>query len=173
MAQQVLAIAFDKETRGDEALLTLLHLQQERNLDLGDAVVVIKDKNDRVRLRQTMDITPERGALTVGWWGFFLGLLFAGPVGGLVEGAAAAGIGALYGKLVDRGLKDDWIKETAARLTPGTSAIFLLITSANRELVAKELARFDGTLLYSDVPDDFRALIQEAMAHKDLQPTVQ
>ena len=88
MAEQIIAIAYDKETRADEALLTLVHLQQEHNIELGDAVVVTRNRDGKVRLHQTMDITPERGALTVGWWGFFLGLVIAGPIGGLVEGVA-------------------------------------------------------------------------------------
>ena len=78
----------------------------------------------------------------------------------------------MIGRLVDRGLKDDWIKETAQRLTPGTSALFLLINSVNREVALKELGRFEGTVLYTDVPDDFRAEIQAALREKDVQPIV-
>lgn len=172
MAQQVIAIAFDKETRADEALLAFVHLQQEHSIDLGDAVVVLRNQDGRIRLRQTMDVTPGQSALSFGWWGFFIGLLFAGPVGGIVEAAAGGAIGAIVGKMVDRGLPDDWIKETAQRLTPGTSAIFLLINSVNREVVLKELGRFEGTILYTDLPDELRAEIQEALRHKDFQPTV-
>jgi uncharacterized membrane protein len=172
VAEQVIAIAFDKESRADEALLTLVHLQQEHNIELGDAVVVKRNAEGKVRLHQTMDITPERGALTVGWWGFFLGLVIAGPIGGLVEGVAGGAIGAVIGKLVDRGLNDDWIKETAQRLTPGTSALFLLINSVNRDVALKELSRFEGSVLYSDVPDDFRAEIQAALRDKEIQPTI-
>ena len=62
--QHILAVRFDKPTRADEALLALLHVQQEGGIELADAVVVAKTPEGRTIVRQTVDITPGRGALT-------------------------------------------------------------------------------------------------------------
>jgi uncharacterized membrane protein len=163
MAQQIVAVAFDKITRADEVLLALVHLTQENAVDLADAAVVSKDDNGRVRLRQTVDISPGRGALSGSWWGLLVGLLVGGPLApvGMVAGAAG---GALYGKLVDTGLNDQWMRDAGETLAPGTSAIFVLINELNLPAVLTELGRYEGKVIYTDFPDETRAALEEALS---------
>jgi len=159
--QHILAVRFDKPTRADEALLALLHVQQEGGIELADAVVVAKTPEGRTIVRQTVDITPGRGALTGAWFGTLIGLLFGGPIGGAVAGAAS---GALYGKLVDIGLDDDWVKEMADWIDPGTSALLLLVSDpVVRADALRELGRFDGMLVTTTFPDDVRTALEEAL----------
>src|SRR3546814_4687422 len=93
---------------------------------MNDAVIVSKGDDGGTRIVETVDVTPAKGALSGTWWGMLAGLLIGGPVflGAAVGGAAA---GALYGKLVDKGLQDDWVKDMAAWIAPGTSAWLLLV----------------------------------------------
>jgi len=168
MAQSVIAIAFDKQTRADEVLLSVSHLQGEHVLKLADAVVAVKDMAGHLHLRQTTDPSAGQGATSGGWWGAFIGLILGGPIGLIGGGAIGAAAGGLYGKLVDTGLDDVWIKETAAHIAPGTSAIFLLTEIANREVALHELGRFEGTVLYTDLPPDTRALVEQELAPRPL-----
>jgi len=159
--QHILAVLFDKPTRADEALLALLHLAQEGGIELADAVVVAKTNEERTIVRQTVDVTPGKGALTGAWFGALVGLLFGGPIGGAVAGAAG---GALYGKLVDIGLDDGWVKQMADWIDPGTSALLLLVNDpVLREGAVKELGRFDGTVITTTFPDNVRRTIEQAL----------
>lgn len=168
MAQSVIAIAFDKQTRADEVLLSVAHLQGEHILHLSDAVVVVKNLAGKLHLRQTTDPSATQGATSAGWWGAFIGLILGGPIGLIGGGAIGAAAGGLYGKLVDTGIDDNWIKETSAQIAAGTSAIFLLVEIANREVALHELGRFEGKILYTDVPPETRALIEQELAPKPL-----
>ena len=66
------------------------------------------------------------GAVGGGFWGVLIGLIFMNPLLGLVVGAGA---GAVAGALSDVGINDDFMKQLAEKLTPGTSALFVLVDS--------------------------------------------
>ena len=112
-------------------LLSLAHLQGEGKVQMHDAVIVAKDGEGRSRTVETVDVTPAKGALAGSWWGLLCGVLVGGPIAiaGLIGGAAA---GALYGKLVDRGLEDAWVKSMAAWIDPDSSALLLRSTDKLR-----------------------------------------
>lgn len=162
--QQILAIVLDKPTRANEVLLTLANLQGEGRLKMHDAVVVAKDGEGRTQIVETVDVTPAKGALAGSWFGLLGSLLIAGPAGlAVILGGAAAG--ALYGKLVDRGLEDDWVKEMAAWIDPGTSALLLLVEPGFDHQVVEELKRFEGTgeVAFSTLPSETRSEIEAAL----------
>jgi uncharacterized membrane protein len=169
--QQILVVALDKPGRASELLLALTNLANEGKVRMHDAVIVAKDDEGRSSTVQTVDVTPARGALAGAWWGMLGGLLIAGPVflAGAIGGAAA---GALYGKLVDRGLDDDWIKEMAHWVEPGRSALLLLVDAGFDDDVVTEIGRFEGIghVAYTTLPPDTKAEIENALAGADRQP---
>ena len=156
--EYLLAIAFDKPNRASEVLVNLMHLQQEGAVRLGDAVVLAKDDGGRARILETIDVTPGKGALMGTWWGLLAGL-FVGPLA-IVGGAAA---GALYGKLVDKGLADDWVRQMAEWLEAGRSALLLLVTVDDKAQLLTELARYGGELVSTDMPEPLRQELEEAL----------
>jgi uncharacterized membrane protein len=170
MADELVAIVFDKPTRADEVLLNLSHLQQQGAIKLADAVVVTKNPEGKAKVRQTVDLTPGRGALAGGWLGLLLGTILAGPLGGIFAGAAAAGSGALYGKLVDIGLDDAWVRQMAEWIDPGSSALLLLVTEARLDEVLGEIRRFEGKVVTTTLPEDVRRRLEDALEDHLHQP---
>ena len=164
MPQEILAIVLDKPTRAEQVLLALAHLQGEGKVQMHDAVIVAKDPEGKSRIIETIDVTPAKGALAGTWWGFLGSLLIGGPVAiAAVVGGAAAG--ALYGKLVDRGLEDDWVKSMADWIDPDSSALLLLVESGFDAAVIEELKRFEGTgeVAYTTLPEGMKADIEAAL----------
>jgi uncharacterized membrane protein len=156
--EYLVAITFDKPNRASEVLVNLMHLQQEGALRLGDAVVVAKDDAGRARILETIDVTPGKGALMGTWWGWLAGL-FVGPLA-IVGGAAA---GALYGKLVDKGLADDWVRQMSDWLEAGRSALLLLVTVEDKAKLLTELNRYGGELVSTDLPEPLRQELEDAL----------
>jgi uncharacterized membrane protein len=156
--EYLVAITFDKPNRASEVLVNLMHLQQEGALRLGDAVVVAKDDAGRARILETIDVTPGKGALMGTWWGLLAGL-FVGPLA-IVGGAAA---GALYGKLVDKGLADDWVRQMSDWLEAGRSALLLLVTVEDKAKLLTELNRYGGELVSTDLPEPLRQELEDAL----------
>jgi uncharacterized membrane protein len=163
--QQILAIVLDKPTRANEVLLALAHLQSEGKVHMHDAVVVAKDGEGRSQIVETVDVTPAKGALAGGWFGIFGSFLIGGPAGlAVILGGAAAG--ALYGKHVDKGLEDGWVKQMAEWIDPGTSALLLLVDDGFEPAVIEELGRFEGTgeVVFTTLPDHVKAEVEAALA---------
>jgi uncharacterized membrane protein len=164
----ILAIVLDKPTRANEVLLALMHLQGEGKVRMHDAVIVAKGAEGRSSVVETVDVTPARGALAGAWFGLFGSLLVAGPAAlAVILGGAAAG--ALYGRLVDRGLDDEWVKGMSEWIDPGTSALLLLVDAGFDPDVVAELRRFEGTgeIAYSTLPQGARDEVEAALAGSD------
>jgi len=164
--EHLVAITFDKTRRATEVLVNLMHLQEEGALRLGDAVVISKGDDGRARIVETVDLTPKKGALIGGWWGLLAGL-FVGPLA--IAGGAA--LGALYGKLVDRGLEDEWVRQMADWLDAGRSALLLLVTVENEAEVLRELGRYEGEIVITDLPEPLRQELERAMQARGDAPT--
>jgi uncharacterized membrane protein len=164
--QEILAIALDKPSRASELLLALANLAQEGKLGMHDAVIVAKGEDGRIKIVETVDVTPAKGALSGTWWGMLAGLLVGGPVflGTALGGAAA---GALYGRLVDRGLPDQWVKDMAEWIASGTSALLLLVDAGLDPAVIDELKRFEGIgrVAGTTLPAGAKAEIEAALGH--------
>jgi uncharacterized membrane protein len=161
----IIGMSFAKATRAEEVLLALVHLQQEGEIAISDAVVVAKDDDAKVHIRQTIDPTPGISAVRGSFWGMLVGLLFP-PAGLLVGGAIGAGSAALMAKLVDLGLDDHWVKEVGNWLDPGTSALLLLVSAEVRPAVVTELGRYEGKVLYCTFPDAVRTELEQALGHE-------
>lgn len=159
---QIIGMSFQKVTRAEEVLLTLVHLQQEGEIALRDAVIVAKDDDGKVHIRQTIDPTVGQSAVQGSFWGTLVGLLF-GPAFFVGTLAGAAG-GALMAKVIDLGLDDAWIKEVGNWLDPGTSALLLLVSADVRPAVVAELSRYEGRVLYCTFPDSVREELERALS---------
>ena len=89
------------------------------------------------KTRQLHDLAGA-GALGGAFWGLLFGLLFFVPLLGMAVGAAA---GALGGSLTDVGIDDEFIAQVRKKITPGTSALFMLTTDAVLDKVPRPSGR--------------------------------
>jgi uncharacterized membrane protein len=156
----LIAIIYPDEFRAAEVLATLRRLQGTFQINLADACCVTRDKEGKVELHQTFNVTTA-GAVSGGICGTLVGLLLLNPLIGLAVGTAA---GAVVGGLSDHGIPDDFMKQLAAKMAPGSSAIFLLIRMANMEKVEPEIARFGGHIIYTDLPRDAEAHLEKLLS---------
>ena len=147
--------------KAEEVRLQLWKLQRDYLLDLEDAVVVIKNDKGKIKLHQAIDLTSA-GAMSGGFWGSLIGLMFLNPLLGLAVGATA---GAVSGALTDVGIDDNFMKELGATLTPGSSALFVLLRnpSAAPDKVLEELKGTGGTILKTSLSHEDEAKIQAAL----------
>ncbi|WP_308315458.1 DUF1269 domain-containing protein [Streptomyces sp. ISL-100] len=78
------------------------------------------------------------------------------------RGNAAAG--ALGGKFTDIGIDDDFIKEVKQKVTPGTSALFLMTMGANTERVSEALPGHTAELLHSNLDAETERKLREVFS---------
>ena len=137
------AIKYDDIHKAHEVRLTLLKLQQEYLIDLEDAVVAVKDEQGKIKLHQAVNLTAA-GAVSGGFWGTLIGMLFLSPLLGAAVGASA---GAVSGALGDIGIDDRFMKDLAGGLQNSTSVLFILVRKATPDKVLDEIKKYGGTVL--------------------------
>jgi uncharacterized membrane protein len=126
---------------------------------LADAVVVVRDDKGRVRLRQMYNLTAA-GAMTGGFWGALMGLLFLNPLFGFAIGATA---GAVSGALRDVGIDDNFMKSLGETLKPGTAALCVLIRHMTSDKVVEEIQKYGGTLIKTNLCHENEAKLRQAL----------
>jgi len=156
----LVVIDYENEVKAEEVRLALLKMQKEYLIDLEDAVVVVRDQKGKVRLRQLHNLTAA-GAVSGGFWGALMGLIFLNPLFGFAIGAAA---GAVSGALRDVGIDNNFMKNLGETLKPGTAALFVLIRQMTPDKVVEELQKFGGILIKTNLCNENEAKLREALA---------
>jgi uncharacterized membrane protein len=153
-------IAFPTEAKAEEVRQKLLGMQKEYLLELGDAVVAVKDAKGNIKLNQMINTTAA-GAVGGAFWGSLIGLIFLMPLAGAALGAASGAVG---GALTDVGINDKFMKETAAAIQPGTAALFVLVRKVTADKVLEGLKGEGGTVLKTSLDHTKEAALQTALA---------
>ena len=113
--------------------------------------VVERDQDGKIHVKQAVNLTAlgaKTGELWGAMWGTLVGLLFMNPLAGMVLGAAVgAGSGALSGSLADYGIDDSFVKKLGETITPGSSALFVLVKRATEDKVLPEIEPFKPRVL--------------------------
>ncbi len=154
----LIVIGFPDEFKADEVLLDLRKMEREYLIDLEDAAIVVRKKDGKVKIKQTQELVTA-GALSGGFWGLLIGLMFFEPMLGIL----GAAVGALSGALTDIGIDDNFIQELGNTIEPGTSAIFVLVRKSTPDKVLDDLSKFEGKVLRTSLSHEDEAQLQAVL----------
>ena len=156
----LVVVGYDDMFQAQEVRLKLAKLQKDYLIDLEDAVVAVKDESGKVKLHQAVNLTAA-GAVSGGFWGTLIGLIFLNPLLGLAVGAAAGGVS---GALSDLGIDDKFMKDLAGQMKPASSALFVLVKKATPDRVLDELKGSGGNILKTSLSHEDEARLKAALA---------
>lgn len=156
----LVVIEYDDLFKAEEVRLSLMKLRKDYLIDLEDAVVAVKDQKGKVRLHQAVNLTTT-GALTGGFWGILIGMIFLNPLLGMAMGAAA---GAVSGALTDVGINDKFMKDLAENMKPGSSTLFVLARKVTPDKVLDEIKGTGGKVLQTSLSHEDEAKLQAALS---------
>lgn len=140
------------------ALEEIRQRAKEARVELKDAVIALKRRDGRIKIRQTKDLTTGKGAGRGGLLGFLVGIVFGGPLLGALLGL---GIGALIGKRTDHGLDDEFIGKVGKALKPTDSALLLLIAQELTKEGMDYLRSFNAELYVTDISAETHAAVSK------------
>ena len=146
-------IGFDEPHKGEELSLKLQELQSKYVLDVQEMVVAVRDEKGKVKLHY------KGSPLTANMvFPGFCGSLTALIIMNATTGAAAGALAAV-------GVTPHFMKELAATLTPGGSALFAVtgVPSPDRESILKELSGIGGKILTTSLSHSDEAKLQAAL----------
>jgi uncharacterized membrane protein len=156
----LVAIVYPSEAKAEEVRQKILKLQSEYLITISDAVIAVKS-GDSVKLNQLVNTTMT-GATTGGFWGLLLGLVFLNPLLGVALGAGA---GALGGALTDFGIRDQFMKDLAAKMKPGDAVLFLLIQKMTADKVLDAIKDAGGTVLQTSLDEKKEQHLRDTLAN--------
>lgn len=141
----LLAAKYPNAEHAKTILDMLESMHRALTIDLDDAVMLTKESDGKIKTHETTDVTTRKGAKRGLIAGAVLGAIF--PPSLLVTALAGGGIGALWGKAKDSGVKHDDIKELADSLTPGQAALVVLVSDKSAEDTQRALGSYDGEVV--------------------------
>jgi uncharacterized membrane protein len=122
----VIAAFYANETAADDMLTKLKQMDKDGTIDILDAAVMVKEADGRkVKVKETAELTPKKGAVRGAVVGGILGIVF--PPSILAMGAIGAAAGAAWGHFRDQGFDNNLLKEIGENLPPGGSVIVAVV----------------------------------------------
>jgi uncharacterized membrane protein len=150
---------FDTPDGAEEAMLALGELAREGFIDLHDAAA-LSWPSSTTKLR-TRELPPAAGEGELGesFWGLLLGYIFFVPLLGAALGTAT---GLFSGALSAVGIDDGFINRVRDRVTPGTSALFVLTTDSVVDTVRDALGgQLPSDPIFTDLTDSQEAALRD------------
>jgi uncharacterized membrane protein len=157
---QVFIAAYGSEGGADSALQDFRAMDREGSIDLIDAAVAVHTADDKVQIKETADPSGrtmgKRGAIAGG----LVGLIFPPSiVAGAVVGGAGGG---LWGKVRDKGFKDEDLKAIGESLPPGSSAVIAIAEDHVIERLQSGLEGYDRIAQHALSADAAALIVAEA-----------
>lgn len=161
MGKAILIVTFNDMDKADQAYKSLNQWQKDSLLEIGDAVVLVKDEKGKIKVHETHDFTSKKGAVWGGAAGAVIGLVVGGPIGGLVLGAAAGG---LLAKGIDLGVSNEELEAVEDAMSNASSAIALQILKIHDKSMLKAMVReMQGTVFELRIDDAADLALDEGM----------
>ena len=165
---QVFIAAYQSEDGASAALKDFRAMHREGSIELIDAAVAVHTADGKVKLEETADPSGKtwgkRGAIAGG----IVGLIFPPSiiVGVLVGGAG----GGVWGKVRDKGFKDEDLKAIGESLPPGSSAIIAIAEDHVVERLQHGLEGYERIARHAVSADAAAVIVAEAADAPDESP---
>ena len=158
---RLFVLAFADELSAFSLRELLCQLEEEGVLEVGDAVVATRNAQGKVRLHQSLPLVAAGTALG-SFSGMLLGMLVLNPLFGSIAGAAVGAAAAAFG---DAGIDDAFMKSLAETLTPGSSALFVVVRRSKPEQVLERLKPFAGRckILQCNMPAENEVMLRNLL----------
>ena len=164
---KLIVYTYNTEEKAASVLQSIVAMKQENIqkplIAIEDAAVVVKNAKGKVKVRQTLESAIKGGNVASGgFWGLLIGFLFGGPLLGALLGMGLSG---LFGRNIDLGIDNEFIKGVGDELSPGDSALFLLVGDTPIETVAEALGEHGGNLYHTNLPKEAAEALSQAGDH--------
>jgi uncharacterized membrane protein len=161
----LIAIGYPDESTAEAAADEARRLAKDLIIEPDAIAVIVRDAKGDYHVH-THHHMVGRGASWGMWWGLLFGVLFFIPVFGMAIGA---GLGALMGKVTKSGIDAQFQDQVRGMLTPGTSALFLMVEKVTPDKAVEAMSKYGGTVLKTSLSKEGEKELQDAL-HGDTSP---
>jgi uncharacterized membrane protein len=162
-SEHLWAIGYDDMERANQVRDEIVSLGWDKHyLILDDIAVVVRHPDGSFTCNREPFPT---GANILGCTavGFLAGLVLLAPLTGATVGALLGGAGTAA-SVAAVGIGDDFVREVEGLMRPGTSALFVLDSEGDMEVILHAIRGLGGTVLKTNVDLERAQLIQSTLA---------
>jgi uncharacterized membrane protein len=162
-SEHLWAIGYDNMERAEQVREEIIRLGWDTHyLDLLDIAVVVRhpDGSFTCNREPFPAVANILGCTAVG---FLAGLVLFAPLTGAAVGASLGGAGTAAA-VAAVGIGDDFVREVEGLMQPGTSALFVLDSEGDMEVILHAIQGLGGTVLRTNVDLERAQLIQSTLA---------
>ena len=138
---EVFVATYGTEDGAADAAKDFKAAQRDGAIDLIDAAVIVHTAEGKVKIEETADPSGKKWAKRGAIAGGVVGLIF--PPSIILSAAVGGGAGGVWGKIRDKGFKDEDLKEIGNSLPPGSSAIIAVAEDRMVEQLERSLAGYE------------------------------
>ena len=155
---QLIVVTFDHLEDARTAMQRLRSLESEGRIRFEDTALVEREADGTAHVRNEVSGTTEGAAVI----GAVIGgmLAFAFPLAGIAIGGA---LGAAVGKMLDNRVSGKFVDELKTTLTPGRSALFLVIKDAQVGALISSLRDFEGEVTQTTLDSEAEEALRQAL----------
>src|SRR5436190_15691154 len=157
---ELFVATFSNESEAGEALEDFKGMDREGSIELIDAAAIVHGADGKVRFEETADPSGKKWAKRGAIAGGLVGLIF--PPSIIASAAVAGAGGGLWGKVRDKGFKDDELKAVGEELPPGSSAIIVVAEDRVVEQLEKGLEGYEKVSRHALNADASALVLAEA-----------
>lgn len=164
---ELFVAAYGSESGAADALKDFQSASRLGAIDLIDAAVIVHGADDKVTFRETADPSgktwAKRGAIAGG----LVGLIF--PPSLIASAAVGGAAGGIWGKVRDKGFKDEELREIGEGLPRGSSAIIVIAEDRMIEQLERGLAGYERIARRTVSADAAAAIMAEVQREGDAE----
>jgi uncharacterized membrane protein len=157
---QVFIATFGDEVQAGRVLKDFQAMDKEGSIELIDAAVIVHTQEGKVKFEETADPSGKKWAKRGAIAGGVVGLIF--PPSIIASAAVAGGAGALWGKLRDKGFKDEDLKAVGESMDPGSSAVIAVAEDHVVDRLEKGIEGYDRIARHTVSSEAALAITAEA-----------
>mgnify|MGYP001822334412 FL=1 len=152
------------EKEAEWAFKKIESLVKEGKMAVESGTIVVKREGGKVSLKKTSEWTAKSGGRRGAFWGLLVGLIFGGPILGLLGGL---GVGRLLGGKKHQPIDREFMKELGKSMKPNDAALILLIEEGDAATL-EQLLSFDATLYTTVLTEDAKEAIDNAAKDEEV-----
>ncbi|RXA21758.1 DUF1269 domain-containing protein [Methanosarcina sp. MSH10X1] len=156
-------LKFETTDGAEKARHVIEDLSKQNLITLHDAAIVTWPADKKKPKTEQLKSETDKGILSGAFWGMLFGLLFFVPILGLVVGAT---MGGMAGSMSDVGINDEFIRSVRSKVTPGTSALFLMTSDAVKDKVFEAMRQFNFEIIATNLSEEGEEKLREAFAEE-------
>jgi len=156
---EVFVATYDTEDGAAAAAKAFEAAERDGAIDLIDAAVIVHTADGKVKFEESADPSGKKWAKRGAIAGGVVGLIF--PPSIILSAAVGGGAGGLWGKIRDKGFKDEDLKEIGNSLPPGSSAIIAVAEDRMVEQLERALGGYEKIAKHAVSAEAAAAIVAE------------